>query len=625
MSGVCGVACWDGSAVRREWLEGMHAAAWYRAVDGQAVELRDGVGFGYLSHELTPERGRQRQPVVHAGSGVMLSGDLRLDNRKELVAALEAEGEESDCELLLASYLRWGERCVERLLGDFAWVLWDPRSASVMLARDAMGMRPLYYRAEARRVLWASEVKQILAVPGVERELNEVAVATHLSGSHVPLGMSFYRGIEQVEPGHLVRVRRDGVHKRRYWEIDVGKRLRYRREAEYGEHFRELFLQAVRCRLRSSKPVGISLSGGLDSGSVACAVGHLYERGEAEYRPAFYAYNWAFDELTQCDERAASGLVSRRYGIPTVEIPADDAWPLKHYPEHGPDIDEPYIFYYSEVIDRLLASAAASGLGVMMTGERGDACVDHWVYDYPGLVAALRFPTLFRELSSHARASGISLPRMFKTWVVKPILSGLGSTRRNAAPARRYPAYLHRRYAESPELAAARAAAMPGSEIRNEARRRRHMLIFSAMSARSVELAERDHARHGLAYADPWSDRRLAEFVVAMPQHLVHRFGDFKRIARQALGPILTDYLRQNSESIAKANPTPLFERGILEREQKVVEQLIGGSRAHELGFVDKEILLQGYRGALSGQPLPYDLWWFLTMEMWLRRETSNG
>ena len=618
MSGICGIVRWDGVPVDAAWITAMMEAASWRGPDGSGYEVNGSIGIGYLSHQVTPESVGEQQPLVHGPTGIVVSADLRLDNREELPGA---DATASDAQVLLGCYLKWGEACASRLLGDFAYALWDPRDRAVSLVRDAMGMRPLYYRSEPRRVIWASEIKQLLAVPGVERRLNETAVATHLSGSYLPLGMSYYEGIMQVVPGEVVTIRQEGVRARRYWAIDRPGRVRYRREQEYAERFRELFERAVECRLRSVKPVGISLSGGMDSGAVASMVGWLYERGKSRYTPEFRAYSWAFDELTQCDERAVSRLITDRYHIPAIDVPADAAWPLRDYPRHGPDEDDPCAFYFAEITNDLIASAAGAGVRLLMTGERGDAVVGHWVYDYPGLLARLKLGTLVRELAAHGGAMGRPLLPAAKQLLLKPLASRYVRRDVASAPDRAspLPEYLTPRYANSPELAMGRSATNPECHIADDAQRRRFRLIFSAMSTRSIEVLERHHARHGIDHADPWSDRRLAEYIVSIPQHVVHRYGDVKRIVREALGPMLPEHHRRPIDNTVKPDATALFDRGLLDRSRVVMERLIQDSVAAELGFVDKSVLWDDYQGLLAGRPDRYDIWWFITMEMWLQ------
>lgn len=639
MSGLCGILRHDGGPVDSNLIGSMMDAAPHRGPDGRAVHLADSLGMGYLSHQLTPDSIGETQPLVHAPTGIVVVCDLRLDNREELPPP-ETQAESTagpgqipisgsgptDAELVLASYLKWGEECASRLLGDFACVVWDPRIERLHLLRDSMGMRNLFYTNAHGRFAWATELKQLLVLPDLDIRLNHQAVAVHLSGSHLPVGMTYYEGIAQVEPGELVRVRDRRVECRRYWNIDPGRRTGYRREQDYADKFRELFEKSVENRLRSAQPVGISLSGGMDSGSISSMVGFLYERGTSRYKPEFRAYSWAFDELTQCDERSMSRLITDRYGIPSTDIPADGAWPLKDYAEdsdHGSNRDGPYIFYYDELMDDLIGRAAEDGMGLLMTGERGDVTVNHWVYDYPGLFLHLKPGILIKELTAHGRAMGMSFRPAARRLLLGPLKNRL--LRRGSFPAvssspGRYPSYLVSRYAESEELAASRAVTLPSSDITDEARLRRFQLIFSAMSVRRIELLASGQAKHGIDYSDPWSDRKIAEYIISIPQYIVHRFTDFKRIARMGLGPILTEPLRNNSDSLAKANPTPLFERGIYDRAAGTVEHLINTSAAARMGFVDNKILLADYRASLQGKPLHYDLWWFLTMEMWLRK-----
>ena len=390
---------WDGGGVEGGWVESMveavHVAGPGR---GGAARGRGQVGLGYLAQHVTPESVREVQPLV-AGDVVVVA-DARIDNRTELGSWLGREvGEWTDVELILEAYRAWGVECAARLVGDFAFVVWDGARQRLFGARDALGMRSLVYRAEAGRTLFATEVKQILAVPGVPARIFEPAVGVYLSGPYMPPEWTFYEGIERLAPAHALVV--EGGEKRvwRYWDVDPGHRIRYRREEEYAEHFLEVFREAVRARLRSVHPVGLLLSGGVDSGSVAAVAGSLLRSGEAEC-PEFRAYSFAFEELVECDERAVSGPLAEHWGIPVTDVPADDLWPLKDYPDHGPDRDDPYLFYYQPLLDACLDAARADGCALVLSGDRGDEVVGDWIYDETGLFLTGRWGTLRRELTA---------------------------------------------------------------------------------------------------------------------------------------------------------------------------------------------------------------------------------
>ena len=401
MSGLFGVVGFGGE-VDLAVLDGMGDVVSHRGPDGVGVWTDAGVGLGCLELWVSPESVGETGPWV--AEDVVVAADVRLDNRSELIRSLDSGSGVSDRELLGLAYRRWGQGCVERLLGDFAFVIYDRIHHRVLAARDPMGMRPLYYRSEPKRFLFGSEVKQILAVPDVPARIFEPAVAGYLTSGATRLEWSFYEGINQLPPAHLLLASEDGVRVSRYWEIDPENQIRYPKEQDYADHFRELFIEAVRCRTRTDYPVGIFLSGGMDSGSIASTVGWLRERGEGP--KDFRAYNWAFEELPQCDERHLSRLVTDHYQIPTTDVWADQAWPLKDYPAHGPDQDEPFIGVYQALIERTLQAAQTHDTKVMLSGDRGDLVSGGFVIDYLRMAASGHLKGLLRELRIHHESVG---------------------------------------------------------------------------------------------------------------------------------------------------------------------------------------------------------------------------
>ncbi len=632
MSGICGIV--KTSAADEPFpvsdLEAMAAAARHRGPDGIMLEVLNTSGMGYLSFEVTPESVGEVQPVIYKAAGIMAVASLRLDNRAELIGALgrelrelgKAEAPPTDAELLVAARLKWPDSFVERLMGDFAIAICDPRQRTLQLARDPMGIRPLYFHVAAHRLLFASEIKQILAVPGVKREINERSVAAQLCGFHPPAEFTFFQGIDQVGPGEILTLLGDTVTRRRFWEVSPEPARPFRSAESLRAEFRTIFLDAVKCRVRCASPIAISLSGGLDSGSIASVFGWLRETGRLPADSRLNAYSWAFEELVACDERKNSSEIADRYGIPMTGIPGDDAWPLADLHRNRPDLDDPYIFYYHDLIDRLLAAAKRDNSRMLLTGERGDAVTNQWVYDYPGLLKSGRLCALYSELSAHGKSMELSLTRMIRRSLLNPLLGNSGIPRRYARMRRRrsqLPAYVRSDFASRAQVYDLHERRYPASPITNEARRLRYELIFSSTSFRRISLIERHQAAHGLGFADPWSDRRIAEFVVSIPQHEVHRFLDYKRLTRRGLKGILPERLQSITRLEANADPASLFDRGIYDRSRDTVRSLIIDSIAAEHGFVDKNILRDDYEAALSGKHPPYELWWFLTLELWLR------
>ncbi|HEY4597505.1 MAG TPA: asparagine synthase-related protein, partial [Thermoanaerobaculia bacterium] len=203
------------------------------------------------------------------GFRVLLDG--RLDNRPELIARLSpAKGlEASDAEILLAAYLEWGDACVDRLLGDFAFAIWDAGRRRLLCAVDPLGIKPLHYAQVGSLICFASDAVQVLRHPAVPDGYNEVEIAAYLAGGCEDPERSFFAAVHKLGPGRRLVVEKGGLRAERYWS-PAPEEIRYPRDEDYVDRFRELLQRAVTDRMRGAGSfVGIAMSGGLDSTSVA--------------------------------------------------------------------------------------------------------------------------------------------------------------------------------------------------------------------------------------------------------------------------------------------------------------------------------------------------------------------
>src|SRR6185369_6416038 len=183
--------------------------------------------------------------------------------------------------IVMAAYEKWGTAFPQRIIGDFAFSLWDPASRTLLLARDPVGARLLFYYVDTNRCICASRLEPLLEFPGVQLEINDEYVAGYLS-LHPGEGLTPYKNIHAVPPAHLTIVRDGKAVCRRFWGLDPDKEIRYRTDREYEEHFLALLSEAVRTRLRADGPVWADLSGGLDSSSIVCVANEVMKRGAAQ-------------------------------------------------------------------------------------------------------------------------------------------------------------------------------------------------------------------------------------------------------------------------------------------------------------------------------------------------------
>jgi asparagine synthase (glutamine-hydrolysing) len=485
-----------------------------------------------------------------------------------------------------------------------------------------MGLRTLYFWRDSRRTAFATEVKQLLSVSFIPARLFEPAVAVFLTGPFLPLEWSFYEGITQLAPGQAILV--DAISSRvwRFWDADPSKMVRYKNENDYADHFRELFKNAVASRLRTIKPVGLSLSGGMDSGSIAATAGWLFQHNQVD-QVQFRAYCYAFEELSDSDERHVSQGITSYYGLTQVDIPADQLWPLKDALVHGPDRDDPYISTFQALHDAVFARAQADGTGLLLAGYRGDEIVGSWAVDYLGMLFDRQWNTLLHELNAVCRDQNIGLWSAVRSRLISPIRWALWPHPGPRAwfasqKSPRYPSWIHPEFAERVHLAdLLRDRFTSPRTLRRYGWYQRYNQIFSYPPVRVAIHAERMQAKYGIAYADPWSDRRLAEFVLAIPQWVVHRYTEPKRLAHRAIQGIFPPLL---SHRPAKIEPVAVYRRGMNERAKNTIFDLIDNGVADERGYIDKAALREAYEQYLCGRMPRYDFWWPLTLELWLRK-----
>ena len=403
MSAFAGWWSLDGRPADPAGLEAMSAALAHRGPDGEGHVVAGPFGVACRQLWVTPEEVGEAQPL--AGSfGLLLAVDGRLDNRAELLPRLRVPPGASDTACALAAYVAWGEAALEHLAGDFALALYDPARRRLLLARDPIGVRPLYYVATPRLFAFASEIKALLRHPDVRAVPDDDGVADYLLLGRRPvdrLAGTCFAGVRALPPAHLLVVTPDGAAApRRYWDFAPDARVACRSFGEYAEAFHERFAEAVRRRMRSAYPVAVSVSGGLDSSAILCQAEALRRaRGGC---PAVLGFSYVGPEGSTSDERAYLEEIERAYDVTIArmdlaalvgmtpdarlqawhgEVPLlDSLWPLTH---------------------QLQAGARAAGARRLLSGRWGDQGL-HSTADFADLLRGGAWPTPAR----HAQALG---------------------------------------------------------------------------------------------------------------------------------------------------------------------------------------------------------------------------
>ena len=379
MSGILGIFNLDGRPVDAEWLNGMWSRLSHRGPDGGDVWIDGVIGLGHQMLWTTPESLIEKLPFAIHDAELAIVADSRIDNREELIVCLDLKHEpassRTDSRLILAAYQKWGDDCVDRLVGDFAFAIWDGRTQSIYCARDHFGIRPFYYYYKSGACfLFATEIKTLLVVPIVPRCLNETRVADYLDSFVEDEEISFYQDIKRLPRSHVVRIDRSGCKFRQYWSLDPKREIRFGSDEAYAEAFREKFLQAVSCRLRSAFPIGASLSGGLDSSSVVqVSRAMLKENGNLP----LHTFSAIFDDVPQSDERSFINLIPKDSDLAQHFIHLDQYGALADIDSTLWHLDQPIFIRNMFLWTTKYKMAKDLGVRVFLDGEDGDTVVSH--------------------------------------------------------------------------------------------------------------------------------------------------------------------------------------------------------------------------------------------------------
>jgi len=604
MSGLAGCFHRHGGAASAADLGAMAVHLAWRGRDGHAFAAAGPFALGNWHFWTTPEEVGEIGPRKDEASGLLLAFDGRLDNRDEIARALDLEaalGSLSDADLVLRAWLAFGEGALGHLLGPFALIVADPRHRTLWLARDPTGHRGLAFHLGAELLLAASDESAIAADPRVGRELDEAMVALYFSLEERTGGRTFFRRIEQILPGELLRVTPERAERRLFYQPQPECAIR--RPEEWQEIFLHTLREATRCRLRSRGPVGILLSGGLDSTPIAALA--------RQARPAgtLHSFTWTFERHPSCDERAYVAETVARYALEAHQIPCDDAGPLAFAGKEGRDWPvhpgTPEQNAYRLFHQRSYAAAQAAGVPVLLSGMGGDQLysgADSFAAEY---LREGRFALLTRELLWHWRQSKLRLGAF-----------------RDLVPASLVWRRRRRRRAHNAPWLTAQALALlpqdpPWPPWASRARRPEQVMrLFDPTNAHGINVEWYYSLRLGVATRYPWRDRRILELFLQLPIDQL-RFRDEKRpILRQALRFYLPPKV---AERALKTSFEPVFRQSLFEEHRMLVSALLDHPNAAWPGFVAKRFL-ENARLRVSSPLDALMIWMCVAFELWLRR-----
>ncbi len=366
MCGICGQLVFDDSAqASAEGVRAMMDAMVHRGPDDQGLFCRGPVALGVRRLSIIDPAGGHQPIFSEDGSKVVvLNGAIYnyVELRRELIARGHRFATRSDTEVIVHLYEEKGPECVGDLNGMFGLALWDADRRRLMLARDRLGIKPLHYFVGPRTLLFASEINALMTAPEVPRELDPQALRDYFAFFYIPGQRTVYRAVRRLPPAHVALWRGARCALRRYWHVRYARRARRRSLDECAEGYREHLVRSVRLQLRSDVPLGVFLSGGLDSGSIVAVVAGVLNR-------PCKTFTVGFDDPSY-DESQEAQATARRYGAEHTHfrLTPDDMLRSGELVVHFGEPYGPFML----VQGHLISKVSRRSVTVALAGDGGD-------------------------------------------------------------------------------------------------------------------------------------------------------------------------------------------------------------------------------------------------------------
>jgi asparagine synthase (glutamine-hydrolysing) len=364
MCGICGIFDRSGDPVDRSVLGRMISVLEHRGPDGKGEFIDREVGLGHLRLSIIDVDGGS-QPIDNEDGSLQVVFNGEIYNFVELRAELEAFGHRfktrSDTEVIVHAYEQWGRDCVGRFNGMFAFALWDSRRRELFIARDHLGIKPLYYTNAGTQVIFGSEIKALLESPACPRSVDVRSLAELFTFRYVPSPRTMFEGIYKLPPGHRMVISSRGVEVERFWNWIPGEPTK-KSEAELIEEYQSLLEDAVRLQLRSDVPLGLFLSSGIDSG-VLLAIMSQYSSGPVR------AFTIGFEGGEAANEVDDARELARMFGAQHEFMMVTPGDYERYYDRYLWDLEEPVgnetaaAFYFVSKITSSQVKVALTGQG----------------------------------------------------------------------------------------------------------------------------------------------------------------------------------------------------------------------------------------------------------------------
>jgi asparagine synthase (glutamine-hydrolysing) len=588
----------------------MLASLRHRGPDGEGEFTAEGVALCHARLAIIDLTDGGRQPFSSEDGELQLLHNGEIFNYIELRRELESLGyrfrSRTDTEVVLAAYERWGEDCVARFNGMWAFALWDGRRQRLFCSRDRFGIKPFAYRWDGQRLVFASEPQALRADPRTTFEPNLRVVRDFVEQGYTDhRDETFFAGVSQLPPGNSLVLDDGGLRVRRWWHLTPAAP-----PADPVAAFRELFVDSVRLRLRSDVPLGTALSGGLDSSAVAVAIDHLLRTEVEAARPVgdrqetftIYFADPGHDERPYADA-VAERILSRPHQLTFSDVELVEALPDVVSAQGEP-------FGSSSIAAQwfVMRAAGRAGLKVMLDGQGGDETLAGYptttrAYRFADLLASGRLAPLARELrAAETTASGLAQA------LITPFLPA-GARWRLRARRGRSDLLLHPRLRGRPDV----PDTLVGGPFDDRLRAQYHVILSQLGLPELLRYEDRNTMAHSLEGRVPFLDHRLVELLYGLPAEELYDRGTTKLVLRRAFADLLPPAVRDRRDKLGFVTPEQRFLRGAM---GALARSVLQAPVTRDRGLIDVDQALRH----LDSHGQVIGLWRCVSLELWARR-----
>ena len=619
MSVQAGMWSFDGKPPDRGLVEALSAALQQQGPDGESLYCEGPVALIYRPFHTTHESRLEKQPYV-SQRGFVITWDGRLDNREELCGEFRRNLEcaATDIVIVASAFDRWESDSFRRIVGDWAVTIWRPEEKEVIFASDFMGVRHVFYHLRPDQIRWSSDISPLVQLAGVKFRVDDQFVAGYLA--HNPDGHSTpYREIREVPPGHFVRVRPGETRTERFWRFSPRTRIHYKTDGDYEEHFRYVFRQSVRRRLRSDSPVLAELSGGLDSSSIVCMADDILASDGAD-APRLDTLSYYDKMEPRGDDWVYFQKIEAKRGRRGIHIDCGKMAKSRTSLVFGEFSSFPGALGVSDELCDVRADTVRKGdYRVVLSGLGGDEFMGGIPDPRAQLGDLILKGRLFRLTHQLSAWSLIKRrPWMHLLWdsaidTLPPAFA------QYLLPEGKIETWYRRDFARRTRLRYRQSAV---SETFGFWLPTRRSVIggVQAMAYNLAKMASPTRALEETTY--PYLDQNLIEFVLATPADQWLRPGERRSLMRRALAGIVPpEILARKTKQIGARTPAVM-----LDGHWGEIQAVYCQSISSRLGYVDDAELLKIMNDVRAGKTVPIvRVLWTISLEFWLRDLAQRG